>query len=720
MALVILVPAMAFSWAGLNMLVDRERDARIRSVQETARAAAITIDREIAAAKASLRVFANSQLLEKGGFEDLHALMTASNRSPTSWTVLSDTEGQPLVNTFIPFGVPLPKIEGQWVDRVFKSPEGSVSGYFWGALAQQPAISVDIPVMLGPQKNYVLSQVFYASHFNKAFSSPNIKPSWAMGIFGGDGIAIARNDKSAQVIGKPVRPELHQASLEKYGGVIRFVGSAGIPLYGIFIHTDLTDWTIAIGVPVDEIDGSARNAALFYAVALALTFAFAILAATLLGRKLSTSLRHAAEAADALGKGKAIEPRKSKVEEIDVLQFSLYKTGQDLIEAQASRQRLEQERESLLQSEKQARKVAEMQNKAKDEFLAMLGHEIRNPLAAISGAMTIMDVQGASPEQIRRAKEVGSRQLKQLSHIVDDLLDISRVLAGKIQLKIQVMDLAELVKSCAESRASLDNGQHQWNIKTRRAWVSADPTRLEQIVSNVLENAVKYTPAGGSITIDVGEEAGHAVVTVSDTGIGIDPDLLPRVFDVFVQGTVTMDRKQGGLGIGLALVRQLMEMHGGSVEAKSWGSGQGSTIVLWLPLINPPERSAVLNEADAVCLPKRILLVEDSDDGREMLSTMLQLHGHHVSAACDGEQALSLADAGKFEIAVIDVGLPDINGYEVAKRLQANPATREIKLIALTGYGLKEDKEAARRAGFALHLTKPYTYDKLMECFRLL
>ncbi|USX18661.1 response regulator [Oxalobacteraceae bacterium OTU3REALA1] len=365
------------------------------------------------------------------------------------------------------------------------------------------------------------------------------------------------------------------------------------------------------------------------------------------------------------------------------------------------------------------RQVAERQNHAKDEFLAMLGHELRNPLSAISSAASLIGLPGVSTDGVQRAKKIIQRQSQHLGRIVDDLLDLSRAMSGKILLNRAPLDLSALVAHTLETfRATGRSGDYQLIQDLDPGWIDGDPTRLEQIASNLIDNALKYTPPGGRIEVRTWTENDDVVLSVRDTGVGISADLLPHVFDVFVQGSSTLDRAQGGLGIGLSLVRRLTELHGGSIEAESKGPGGGSTFTLRMPRIEhqvaPAPAPAPAAQEHGQGKPS-VLLIEDNEDGREMMAMMLSCYGYEVQYAEDGLRGLEVAARFRPDLALVDIGLPGIDGYEVARRLRADPATRDIKLIALTGYGLAEDLRRVLDAGFDRHLVKPVDIDHLME-----
>ena len=290
------------------------------------------------------------------------------------------------------------------------------------------------------------------------------------------------------------------------------------------------------------------------------------------------------------------------------------------------------------------------------------------------------------------------------------------MVGGKIQLHSQPLDLGEKVKSCvALLRLTGRTAGCEIKIKTESVWVAGDPTRLEQAINNLLLNALKYTPAGGLIELTVEAASDQAVLTIKDSGIGISSALLPHIFELFVQGDTSLDRAKGGMGIGLALVHQLIRLHGGTVSAQSAGPGQGSTFTVHLPCIAPP---ASLPEP---VLPKimhekhwRILMIEDNEDARSMLSQLLQLEGHEVLEACTAQEGLQLAGSEQPDLVIVDIGLPDMTGYELAEQLRANVLTQTMGLIAMTGYGQAEDRAHALAAGFDFHLIKPVEVDRLL------
>ena len=371
------------------------------------------------------------------------------------------------------------------------------------------------------------------------------------------------------------------------------------------------------------------------------------------------------------------------------------------------RARVERERAGLLEAARAA-------NRAKDEFLAMLGHELRNPLAPIVTALHLMKLRaGPSTE---RERTVIERQVAHLTRLVDDLLDVSRIARGKVELKRELVEVADVVARAVEIASPLLEQQaHTLELDVPREGlaVHGDAARLVQVLTNLLTNAGKYTPPGGRVTVSAAADGDHVVLTVRDTGIGIQPDVLPYVFDLFVQGPQAIDRARGGLGLGLTIVRSLVEQHGGHVCAHSDGPGKGSEVIVRLPKVaSRSESAATLREtarAEAIASGARVLVVDDNADAAEMLAGALTSHGCEVLVAHDGPEALRIGAEHPFDAALLDIGLPVMDGYELAGRLRELPTLATARLVAVTGYGQESDRRRAIEAGFRDHFVKPLT-----------
>ncbi len=367
------------------------------------------------------------------------------------------------------------------------------------------------------------------------------------------------------------------------------------------------------------------------------------------------------------------------------------------------------------------RKLAEetlrQADRRKDEFLAMLAHELRNPLAAIQNALSLARIHGLDEHQRRWNDEMLDRQVGQLGRLIDDLLDVSRITQHKIELKRRPVEVHRALQRSIESiRLAVDDARHQLtvDIQDESLWVDADASRLEQVFVNLLTNAVKYTHEGGRIAVKLRREGQHAVISVADNGIGISPEMLPRVFDLFTQAEQGLDRAQGGLGIGLTLVRRLVELHGGEVSARSEGTGRGSEFSVRFPLSAGPSAEGTAPSSVAVArVPRKVLVVDDNRDAATALAMLLKTSGHQVSVAHSGREALEVAEKFEPQVALLDLGLPEMNGFELAPLLRK--AMPNIRLIAVSGYGQIEDKLRSRAAGFHHHLVKPTRQDDVLS-----
>jgi signal transduction histidine kinase/CheY-like chemotaxis protein len=351
-------------------------------------------------------------------------------------------------------------------------------------------------------------------------------------------------------------------------------------------------------------------------------------------------------------------------------------------------------------------------DRQKNEFLSMLAHELRNPLAPIRNAVEVMRLKGQVPPELGWARDVIDRQIRQLTRLVDDLLDVSRITRGKIELRTEPTDLGVVVAHAVEaSRPFIELKEHRLAVSAPReaVHVVGDPARLAQVLTNLLNNAAKYTEMGGQIWLTLRVESGEAVVSVRDTGIGIPPEMLAAVFELFTQVEQAIDRAQGGLGVGLTLVKRLVELHGGNVRAISAGPGQGSEFIVRLPMLltsvaGPANVPIHLRSSEAH--PLRVLVVDDNVDAADSLGRLLELEGHEVRRVHDGPTALAAADAFRPDVVVLDLGMPGMDGYEVARRLRDRDEAGVV-LVALSGYGRDDDRRRARLAGFDHHLTKP-------------
>ena len=356
-------------------------------------------------------------------------------------------------------------------------------------------------------------------------------------------------------------------------------------------------------------------------------------------------------------------------------------------------------------------------NRGKDEFLAMLGHELRNPLAAIRTALAVLPKLSGDEARFERHLAILDRQSLAMKRMLDDLLDVSRVSIGKVRLEVQQVELVQLARQTVEALVPMAHAQGQaltFEAKIPTLPVRGDPVRLEQVLTNVVGNALKYTPPGGRIEVVLEQVDAEAVLRVKDNGIGLEPEMIPKVFELFTQARVGLDRSQGGLGVGLALADGLVKEHGGRITAHSEGLGKGAEFRVRLPLSDEgraqgPDRGSAAGEGERL----RVVVVDDNDDLRETLHEILLDRGHRVTAAATGPSALSLVRASTPDVMIIDIGLPQLDGYEVARRVRAAASPEKPHLVALTGYSSPEAQRRSREAGFDDHMVKPVDLERL-------
>lgn len=707
MPVVSLVPLLLFAAVAFKHLLDAERAAALRSVQEVARVTSIAVDRDWAHAEGVARALGTSVVLANGDFGSVFEQARKATAGRELNIALQDSRGLQIFNTAVPFGdkiaPPDPTIADE-IAQILKEGVPRVSDVIRGSATGRLVVAMRVPVQASQTTSYLVSPWFYAETLQRAFVNTANSPEMLVALFDRKGRTIAINRGPAKLLGEFPREDLLHAILNKQTTALRNESRGGERLYTMLSRSAATGWTVAVGVPQRQVEAAARQAVWLTGAGLVLAFALAFFGAAFYGQRLVRAMGAAARSAQWVGQGKVPPQTVSGVDEMDQVQSALRDAGELLVRTEAERSKL------LFQAEA-ARNEAEHANRAKDEFLAMLSHELRNPLSAITGGLSILEHPSATGDMRLHAHDIVRRQCGRLTSIVDELLDASRVRTGKVSLLRKRVDLAEIARSSAEAvQMSGASNRHTLQVKTETAWVDGDPIRLAQIVTNLLENALKYTPDGGHVELSVAADPHEAVLVVRDNGVGIAPELLSHVFDVFMQGPTSLDRSKGGLGIGLAVVLAMVEQHDGRVVAESAGEGLGSCFTVRLPLLPDQTGTAVGGAAAPVVQRdrgRRILVVDDNEDARTSLVRFLMLEGIDVLEARDGAEALRIATTDLPQVAVIDIGLRDIDGYEVARQLRLDPRTREMRLVALTGYGLEADQQRARAAGFDRHFTKP-------------
>ena len=702
------LPLAAMAALGLHALWNQQRTQAHRAALEIARAMSTAVDGELRRTIAAIEALTSSPLLERGDITGFHAMMQASLARRPDWVtiLLAGPDGRPLANARFPFGAPLPAVvETDSLARAVASGRPSIGPLAKGS--EIAAIPIRVPVRVGGDVRYVLTAAVKADGMRDILDRQRIPRDWVVAIFDGSEQLVARSRQRDVTLGQRPSPTLRKLMLDRGDEGTGLTNTLeGDAVYSAYSRSADTRWTVAVGIPDAVVEQAARRSAAAYATGLLLSLALAIGTALVVARGINEPMRALARAARQLGEGHAPDVPRTPVNEIR-------EVGDALLAAARERADSEAERAALLARESAARAAAESANRAKDEFLAMLGHELRNPLSAISNSAQILARPECTPRQRDFATGVISRQTQNLVRMVDDLLDAGRLVAGKVGLSRGVVELDRLAHDvCDQMREAGRFAHHEVRVSTGPAVVEGDRTRLEQVLNNLLANALTHTPPGGAITVDVRAVDAPAELDVSDTGVGIAEDDLPHVFDLFFQGAQSADRPNSGLGIGLTLVKHLVELHGGTITVERAGDAGGTRFRVSLPLRGAPAPN-VARAVEGPAHAMTVLVVEDNDDARTTLRIALELSGHRVIEAADGADALRTLDGVRVDVALVDVGLPGMDGYTLCRALRERDDTRDLPLVALTGYGQREDVARAHDAGFDMHLTKPATEQQL-------
>jgi len=720
MAAAIMIPVVVFAGLTLRQLQQAETGAALDQIALTAQRVALLVDDELADTEVHLRGLAASPTLAAGDLDAFREEAVNTPHGSSSWIVLLDEQGRQLINTVAPAGTALPPEPSHPnIAVLFSQQRALATDLTAGRVSGRLMTYLAVPVASGGRR-YALAAGFSNEHFRRHLGAGGVPADWQVDLVDRKGKLIASNLGSVELVGQTVEPALTAAAAVSDHGMLTLPMRRGEDADTAFVHVGGSGWTVSVAAPAELVAARTGRSRQLAGGGLLAALVCAGLLATWFARVHARLLGRAVDAASALGNGELPAPASSRIVEIERLFDALRQAGAALRRAQSFREHAGNERQLILEREQQARQMAEEENRAKDQFLAMLGHELRNPLAPIGTAAQLLKMPGLDVHRARYAADVIGRQIEHMNRLLSDMLDVSRVTRGLVTLNLEDVDLRGVVERAVEqTRPLMQECHHRLELRLppQPVLVRADQTRLTQVVANLLTNSAKYTPPHGHVQLSLAGGGDEATLTVADDGEGITPELLPRVFDLFSQGERKPDRPQGGLGLGLALVRSLVQLHGGSVDVSSPGRGGGSIFTVKLPLkielpalSRPPAPPQRAIEAAGAALPNglRIMLVDDNIDAAVSLSLLLEAAGDHlVSTYYDAASALEWAAFERPDAFILDIGLPDMNGYELARRLRAMPEFAATMLIALTGYGQLQDKVRAREAGFDLHIAKP-------------
>jgi signal transduction histidine kinase/CheY-like chemotaxis protein len=722
----VLLPLVAAGAAFLVKEWKQQREAAVARLQDSARTLRRAVDRELTLDQAVLRTLAESGEIDRRDWRSFHFIAAkAAAARPESWFVLYDRADQTIVNTRVPFGAgPLPNFralnssrpEAEWEGRripmagglhhvPFETGTPSFSGLIYSPVLKRPAVGTNMPVIREGTPVYGLSLV-YSSRFYEHLLERESAPGLTSAVFDARGRIIARNRDSERFVGLPGPAPFHDgiAALPREGvGETTTIDS--IRFVYAYSRSGLADVVVGVGMPKAAVLAPAWRALWVWLGVLAFAAGGGAFVAVWLWRRVGTPLAALAQQARTLGDARPA-PVRSGIQEVEALRTAL----DDAAKNEQVRREVEREREEARRELHRANAKLVEADRRKDEFLGMLSHELRNPLAPIRNSTYILRHAAPGSEQARRAQAVIERQTEHLTRLVDDLLDVTRIARGKIELRRSRVDLRELLcRATDDFRLMMDGRDVAFRaaLPDAKVWVDADATRITQIVGNLLHNAAKFTRRGDEVMLSLETEGGEATIRVRDTGAGIDPALLPRLFAPFVQGERTLARTEGGLGLGLALVKGIAELHGGTVGVESAGKGKGAEFVVRLPAV---EVAAAQQAADArrthrESSRRRVLVVDDDTDAAESLAEIVGMLGHEVEIAYDGPSAIEKARANRPDVVLCDIELPGMSGHEVANALREGG--NGAQLFAVSGYAQPEDVKKAIEAGFDGHLAKP-------------
>lgn len=625
----VLAPFLLVSTLFLTRQWELQREASLKDLHDLARLVQLSLDRELALDQTALQVLATSPAIDAQDWSAFYSAATdAAKIRPVSWVLLADRAKRSIINTYVPLGTPLPGSEdhdappGQrigWEGRslpavdsgVLSEPMQSgrprISNLFYGPLRKGPVVSLSLPVRRNEAVPYTVAFVYAPERFLNLIKQQPQADKVMISIIDGNGNIIAPHRDAEQSIGRVAPwPFAHDGNRSE-AGILEARTLDGVPAFLAHRHSDLSEWTVAVAVSKDEVLAPARRSLLLWLALLLAMLAAAALLARRFWRRVALPLSALARQARERGTCNAQMPQ-SDIEEIDTLGAALDEAAKsERARREEVSRRLELEQREHLLALRHADELRAA-DRRKDEFLAMVGHELRNPLAPIMNAIAVLRKVANDAPTVQRLLGILDRQSRQLQRLVEDVLDLARINKGKIVLRKSRMDLRDVLEQAAlAAQAGMEARRHTLEVRRgpRPIWIDGDEARLAQISGNLLDNAAKYTEPGGHIVLSATQDAGGAVLQVKDNGKGIAPDLLPHVFDLFEQGDISGVRAAGGLGIGLHVVKRLVEQHGGDIGVESGGEQRGSTFEVRLPLANQPELRTSIEELREVSCDTR-------------------------------------------------------------------------------------------------------------------
>jgi signal transduction histidine kinase len=716
------VPVLCFAVYLTFGLSRAQQEAIERGLHDTAAALASGVDRELTGTITALEALAASQYLDHGNYAAFvrEAQRVLESQTGHGWLSvnLAAPDGTSLMNSLSLTGAPLSLSDTVTVKQTAGLAKPVISDLLPGGVRDQAAFAVRVPVLRDGTVKYVLSATLSARSMAGALRSQQHVPDRIAVLYDGRRTIVFRTVNAEQLIGTPVTPRLAQESTNHESGVIDDVNREGTPVRTVFQRSRGSGWSVAVGIPHHVLYAAQRRSIWNVITVGAAFLALSVTVALLVARRIRRSVADLVATADSLNApddtGMTTETRITE----------LARLGQAIVAAG----RLIRERGASLERQvaelRVARAAAEAGNRAKDEFLALLSHELRTPLNAVYGWARMLRAGQVGADASQRALDAIIRNANAQVRLIDDLLDVSRVIAGKMRLDVRPVDLKAVVENALDAVRPAAEGKSirlQSVLDPRAGPITGDPARLQQVIWNLLMNAVKFTAKGGRVQVHLQRINSHVEIVVSDTGQGIDPEFLPFIFDRFRQADSSSSRAHGGLGLGLALVKHLVELHGGTVAAQSAGDGKGATFIVRLPLaiaaipeglvprVHPTAPVMEFVSGGVRLDGLRVLVVDDDPDAVELATAILAGAGAVVRTCGSAREALAAVQEWRPDVLVSDIEMPGEDGYALIRKVRALDAERGGKTpaVALTAYGRTQDRMSSLTAGYSMHVPKP-------------
>jgi signal transduction histidine kinase/CheY-like chemotaxis protein len=730
-----ILPLLGFSAVMGAIFWYQQRRAYDERFLERVRALAIGLDRELEGHARALQVLSQSSIsLQAGDVKTFYeeALRVRAEQPAWSTVVLADRTGAQLMNLQRPLGTPLPRvsIDESLIETVVTTGRPAVSGLVRDSVGGLYATNVVVTVRRAGAVSHLVIALIEPRVWLELLARYPMASAATMTLLDQHGLIIARTLNNDRWVGKPPAPGLTAAVRRSPEGAYRNVGLEGQLFYAAHSPVATSSWTLATGVPAEDVERALWGSTITLTAGATLVTVLAVGLAVVFGRRIARPVADLSRSVASLAAGEPPPPlpeHAPHVDEVTEVARAFEQAAARLSAREAALRESEErfreiaaERARLLDNERAARAEAETANRLKDEFLAVLSHELRTPINAVFGWARLLRGAKAEADTVEHGLEVIERNAAAQVKLIEDLLDVSRIITGKMRVDVRLVDVAAAVDNAIESvrhAAEMKGIRLESMLDARAGPVAGDPDRLRQVVWNLLSNAIKFTPRGGRVQVRLSRAHSRVALVVSDTGAGITPDLLPHIFERFRQGDSTSTRQHGGLGLGLALVKHIVELHGGTVHAESAGEGQGATFRVELPASPGGAPAPVLPAPStaSVALPSvslrgvRVLVVDDDQDSLDLFTRLLAETGAELRTAASVAEAMAIFRAWRPEVLVSDVEMPDEDGYSLIRRIRALPADEggEIPAVAVTAYGRVSDRVRLLSAGYTMHVPKP-------------